>query len=246
MIKLGICGICGKMGRMIAKIAFLDDELKVAAGFEVEGHPDTGKDIGEILGIGEAGVAVSSDVKEGVKGIDVLIDFTSPGSSVMNADICMLNGKAIVIGTTGLSEDGEKAIKKYSKKIPIIYSPNMAPGVNLLFDIAAKCAKALGEDFDIKVDETHHIHKKDSPSGTAKMIAKRIKEACGRDVPIEAKRVGEVVGNHGIIFKGQFETIEIRHDAKSREVFAAGAVKAAKFLAGRKPGLYGMGEVLGL
>jgi 4-hydroxy-tetrahydrodipicolinate reductase len=107
-------------------------------------------------------------------------------------------------------------------------------------------ARVLGRDFDIKVDETHHVHKKDSPSGTAKMIARVIKEASGKEVPIEAFREGEVIGNHGIVFDGEFENLEIRHDAKSRDVFAAGALEAAKFVAGKTPGLYSMTDVLGL
>ena len=152
----------------------------------------------------------------------------------------------MVIGTTGITPEGEEKIKKASKKIPIVFSPNMSVGVNLLFKIVAEAAKVLGEDFSIKIDETHHIHKKDSPSGTAKMIAKKIKEAVGIEAPIKAFRKDEVVGNHGIVFDGKQENIEIRHDAKSREVFVLGAVKAAKFVIDKNPGLYSMADVLGL
>jgi 4-hydroxy-tetrahydrodipicolinate reductase len=152
----------------------------------------------------------------------------------------------LVIGTTGLDAEAEKAIREAAKTIPIVFSPNMAIGVNLLFNLVREGARVLGKDFRIKIDETHHVHKKDSPSGTAKMIAGIIKEASGVDAPVEAFREGEVIGNHGIVFDGEYEKLEIRHGAKSRDVFAAGAIKAAKFAAKKEAGLYSMADVLGL
>jgi len=152
-----------------------------------------------------------------------------------------------VIGTTGIGAGGEKKIAEAAKEIPIVFSPNMAIGVNVLFNIVAEAARALGNaGFSIKVDETHHVHKKDSPSGTAKMIGRVIKEASGKDAPIKAFREGEVIGNHGIVFESEFETLEVRHDARTRDVFAAGALKAAAFVAGKEIGLYSMADVLGL
>jgi len=245
MVTIGIAGACGKMGKMIAGIALKDSEVKIGLALERADCPQAGKDLGEVLGSGVLDVAVSSDVKN-VKDAGCIIDFTLPEPTLGHVKACVEAGVPMVIGTTGFTPEGEAAIKKASERIPIVFSPNMAAGVNILFKIVAEAAKALGPDFDIKVDETHHVHKKDSPSGTAKMIARVIRESSGKDVPIEAFREGEVIGNHGIVFEGKFETLEIRHDAKSREAFAAGAVKAAKFLAGKRPGLYSMFDVLGI
>ena len=238
MVKIGIAGICGKMGRRIADLADRDADIKVVSGLEKEGDPSVGKK--------EKGVIVTSDPGEACEGIDCFIDFTLPGPTLAHMEVCREKGVPMVIGTTGVDTEGEQRIREAAKSIPIVFSPNMAVGVNLLFNIVREAARVLGRDFDIKVDETHHVHKKDSPSGTAKMIARVIREASGKEVPIEAFREGEVIGNHGIVFDGKFENLEIRHDAKSRDVFAAGALEAAKFLADKAPGFYSMADVLGL
>ncbi len=246
MLKIGIGGACGKMGMRIAALAMKDPELMVAAALERDDCPETGKDLGLVIGAGDAGVTVVSDADEACGNIDCLIEFTLPGPTLEHVDVCKRKGVSMVIGTTGFDPEGEKKIKEAADSIPIVFSPNMAIGVNLLFNLVKEAARVLGRDFSIKVDETHHIHKKDSPSGTAKMIARVIKEASGIDVPVEAFREGEVIGNHGIVYEGEYETLEIRHDAKSRDVFASGALRAAMFLAGKEPGLYSMGDVLGL
>jgi 4-hydroxy-tetrahydrodipicolinate reductase len=246
MIRLGICGACGKMGKMITALAAKDKEFKIVSALEREGHESAGKDLRSATGIDIPGVKITTDLNAAFTGIDCMIDFTLPEPTLTHLKAAVSKKVAMVIGTTGLKAEDEKIISEAAKAIPIIFSPNMAPGVHLLFNIVAAAAKALGKDFSISVDETHHVHKKDSPSGTAKMIARVIKEASGKDVPVEAFREGEVVGNHGIIFKSEFETLEIRHDAKTREVFAAGSLKAAKYLAGKPAGLYRMADVLGL
>ena len=151
-----------------------------------------------------------------------------------------------MIGTTGFTSEGEEKIREAAKKIPIVFSPNMAAGVNLVFKMVSEVAKVLGKDFLMKIDETHHVHKKDSPSGTAKKIASCISEACGKDPSVEAFREGEVIGDHGVVFDGEYERIEIRHSAKDRDIFASGALRAAKFLKDRPAGLYGMADVLGI
>jgi len=234
------------MGGRIADLAMQEEDVEIGAVFEQEDNPMVGKDLGEVLGTRETGIKVSPELGKTMVKIDCLIDFTSPVATLENVRVCADKKIPIVIGTTGLDEKTESVIVKASKEIPVVYSPNMSIGVNLLFGLVREAAKVLGRDFFIKVDETHHVHKKDSPSGTAKMIAKIIKEACGKDVPIEAFREGEVVGNHGVVFDGEYERIEIRHEAKSRDVFVVGAIKAAKFVAGKKPGLYKMTDVLGL
>jgi 4-hydroxy-tetrahydrodipicolinate reductase len=169
-----------------------------------------------------------------------------PEPTLEHLAVCRAQKTPMVIGTTGLDASAEKKIAEAAADIPIVFSPNMAVGVNVLFNIVREAARVLGGSCSIKVDETHHVHKKDSPSGTAKMIGRVIREASGVDAPIEAFREGEVIGNHGIVFEGEYEVLEIRHNAKTRDVFAAGAIKAAKFLAGKAPGLYDMADVLGL
>lgn len=247
MVNIGISGVCGKMGRRIASLAFKDPSMKIAAALERADSPDAGKDLGTVLGLKEElGVKVATDLAKINGKVDCLIEFTLPGPTLEHLEICRAKGIPMVIGTTGMDAEGESKIKKAAEKIPIVFSPNMAVGVNILFKIVAEAARALTPDFQIKVDETHHVHKKDSPSGTAKMIARVIKESSGVDAPVEAFREGEVVGNHGIIFESEYENLEIRHDAKSRDVFAAGALKAAAFAAGKKAGLYSMADVLGL
>ncbi|MBU1083833.1 MAG: 4-hydroxy-tetrahydrodipicolinate reductase [Candidatus Omnitrophota bacterium] len=246
-MNIGIAGACGKMGKMITRQLFRDPEIKKISAFERGDSPDIGKDMADILGNTERrGTPVLGDLR-GIHGtVDCLIDFTFPGPTLEHLSVCVKERIPMVICATGFSKDEEKRIEDAAKVIPIVFSPNMAIGMNLVFKIVKEVAKVLGKDFEITVDETHHIHKKDSPSGTAKMIAKKIEESAGRSVPIEAKREGEVVGNHGIIFDGEYENIEIRHDAKSRDVFAKGAIKAAKFVIGKTPGLYTMADVLGL
>jgi len=244
MTKIAIAGACGKMGMKIANIALKDLETEITSAFEKEGMDKIGSDLGVVLGTNEVGIKVTSDFVEASGNIDAVIDFTLPEPTLEHLEKCVKNKIPIVIGTTGFRSEGEAKIAEAAKKIPVVFSPNMAIGVNVVFKLLKEASRVLGKSFEIKVDETHHVHKKDSPSGTAKKIANVIKEASGIDAPIEAFR--EVVGNHGIIFDGEYENIEIRHDAKDRDVFAKGAIEAAKFIASKEPGLYDMADVLGL
>ncbi len=246
MIRIGICGVCGKMGTRIAGLAVREQDFEIVSALENEGHPAIGKDVGDVLGLGKLGIKVLSVMEEVPADIDCVINFTLAGAALEHVRQCVDNGIPMVIGTTGFDPDGENTIMEASEKIPIVFSPNMAMGVNLLFDLVRRAASVLGPGFSIKVDETHHVHKKDSPSGTARMIARIIKDACGKDVGVKAIRKGEVIGEHGVVFDGEYEVLEIRHKARSRDVFAAGALKAARFASGRKPGLYSMADVLGL
>lgn len=246
MLKIGISGACGRMGRRIADIAVNDPETDISVALERRDAPEIGESYGKIIDADVPEIKVVSDLDSVADEMECLIDFTLPEPTIEHVKICSVKGVPMVIGTTGLDAAQEDVIKKASEKIPIVFSPNMSIGVNVLFNIVREAARVLGRDFDIKVDETHHVHKKDSPSGTAKMIGKVIKEAAEIDAPIEAFREGEVVGNHGIVFESGYETLEIRHDAKSRDVFAAGAVKAAKYAADKPAGLYSMADVLGI
>ena len=244
-MKIGISGICGRMGKRIAALA-LKDGVAVGGALEIADAPDIGKGLNEIIEGADASVKVSSDLAEICADIDCFIEFTFPEPTLEHLQICKEKGKAMVIGTTALDADAEAKIKEASASIPIVFSPNMSIGVNLLFRLVREAARVLEEGFDMRIDETHHVHKKDSPSGTAKMIKRVMENVVDKDIPVEAFREGEVVGNHGIVFESENETLEIRHDAKSRDVFAAGAVKAAKFLADKKTGLYTMADVLDL
>lgn len=246
MVRVAVAGSCGKMGKRIVSLGLRDPEILLVSALEREGIPEKGVDIGTVAGNGPVGVLVSDEVDSACDDADCMIDFTLPGPCLDHVTMCVSKGASMVIGTTGFDADGESKIREASKLIPIVFSPNMAVGVNVVFRILAEAARVLGHDFSIKIDETHHVHKKDSPSGTAKMLAEVVRSSSGVLPGIEAFREGEVIGRHGIVFEGEFEKIEIRHEAKTRDVFAAGALEAAKFIKGKTPGLYSMSDVLGL
>jgi dihydrodipicolinate reductase len=223
-VKICVSGSKGKMGSRIIELSKDDAELELAGSF----------DIGDEA---EASVAAS----------DCLIEFTSPEATMEHLMLCEKLGKAMVIGTTGLADAEREKVQSAARKIPVVFSPNMSVGVNLLFKMVADAAKVLGTEYHVEVVEAHHTEKKDSPSGTAKEIARIVKELKGDgDVPIESIREGEIVGEHTITFDSDVDTIEITHSAKTRDIFAKGALKAAKWLAGKSNGLYTMKDVLAL
>jgi len=197
----------------------------------------------ELVGAFDAG----DDAEPLIAACNCLIEFTSPEATMDHLALCEKLGKAIVIGTTGLSAAEQEQIRSAAMKIPVVFSPNMSVGVNLLFKIIADAAKALGQDYHIEIVEAHHEHKKDAPSGTAKEMARIVEEARGgAQVPIESVREGEIVGEHTITFESDVDVIEITHSAKTRDIFVKGAIKAAKFLTGKTSGLYTMKNVLAL
>jgi len=245
-MRIGINGIAGKMGKRIAVLASVEKDVTIRVAIEVPSSPVIGKKLSEVIEFSGEDIVISSSLEKVCADIDCLIDFTSAESSLNCLDVCRKNNVAMVIGTTGFTKEEEEKIRIAAQEIPIVFSPNMAEGVNVLFDIVRRAVRVLKDDFCIKIDETHHVHKKDSPSGTAKMIQKVIRGATEETIPVKASRIGEVIGIHGIIFENEYEKLEIRHNAKSRDVFAAGAIKAAKFTTGKKPALYDMADVLGL
>ncbi|MFA6355801.1 MAG: 4-hydroxy-tetrahydrodipicolinate reductase [Candidatus Omnitrophota bacterium] len=237
MVKIAICGCAGKMGTRIFNIAEKDRDVKVVLGLEAKGHPS----VGSKLGGGEV-----SDNCDDVAQSDVIIDFTVPEATMEHLDAAVRNKKAIVIGTTGFSEPQMDRIKEAAGKIPVVLSPNMSIGVNLLFRLVKDAAEKLSGDYTVRMVEAHHIHKKDSPSGTAKKLAQIIKESSMREVEdIKSIREGEIVGDHKVTFEGLYDIIELSHSAKTRDIFAKGAIAAAKFVAGKKPKIYDMQDVLG-
>jgi len=258
MVKIIVSGVCGRMGSRIFNLAGEDKELQIVAGLEKKGHPDIGKEL-------PGGVKISSELEKIVHLTDVLIEFTTPEATLEHLEIVSKAKKAIVIGTTGFTEEEMNKIKKIAQNIPLVISPNMSVGVNLLFRLVKEVAGVI-PDYDIEIIEAHHNQKKDAPSGTALKLAQIIAQELNRDlgkvalygrqgivgprkkdeIAIFALRAGDIVGEHNIIFATQGERIELIHRAHSRDTFARGALRATKWVVKQPPGLYDMIDVLGL
>jgi 4-hydroxy-tetrahydrodipicolinate reductase len=235
MIKLGIAGVCGRMGRRIFELASQDKDFELNLALEKKGTPAIGRDIGKLK--------ISSS-PDGLFLVDVFIDFTAPEATEANLDYAARYRKALVLGTTGLSEAQLKKVEEVSSVVPVVFSVNMSVGVNTLFSILPEIAKKLGPDYSIEIVEAHHKAKKDAPSGTAKKFGQILTEVTRREIPVHAIRLGDIIGDHTIIFCGNSERIEIKHQAHSRDLFAQGALKAAKWVFGKPAGLYSMQDVL--
>ncbi len=238
MIKLAISGCQGRMGARIVTLAQADNKFKITTLLEHANHPDLNKEIN--------GVKIASNASA-LKGAGVLIEFTAPDATMIHLEECVKQKVKMVIGTTGLSEAQIKKIKQASRKIPIVFSSNMSVGVNLLFKLASELAAKTAGNYKVKIVEAHHVHKKDTPSGTAKTIAQVIEAASGKKVTdVESIREGEIIGNHDVTFESEVDTITIGHHAKTRDIFVQGSLVAAKFVAKKKSGLFNMQDVLGL
>ncbi len=236
MLKIAVSGAAGKMGGRIITLIGQDKDLRLVVALEKKGHERIGDLIGEVK---------ISDDPELIKDADCLVEFTTPQATIEHLDFVVRNKKSMVIGTTGFSDQQKRRIKEISKEIPVVFSPNMSIGVNLLFRLVREAAAKLAPDYTVNITEAHHIHKKDAPSGTAKRLAQIIKEVSGKDVlDIRSIREDEIVGDHKVIFDGPFDKLELSHSAKSRDIFARGAIEAAKFVAGKGPGLYDVQDVL--
>jgi 4-hydroxy-tetrahydrodipicolinate reductase len=266
MLRIVVCGACGRMGKRIIACAAEERGITVAGAVERAGHPCLGADAGECAGAGRTGVAVSADLASAARGADVIVDFSGREAAARNAGAAASLGKPIVIGTTGLGDAEMRAVRKASGKVACLVAPNMSVGVNLLFRVAAEVARVLGDDYDVEIVETHHRLKKDAPSGTALALARAVAESRGIDlskgavygrkgepgerprgqIGIHAVRQGDIVGDHVVSFAAAGERVELAHRATSRDTFARGALRAARWIAGRAPGMYGMGDVLGL
>lgn len=246
MIKIVISGISGKMGARIGALAGQDKNIEIAGALEASSNSAVGKDAGEILGIGKINKKVESDFNKVVSSCDVLIEFTGVPVTMEHLEIAVKNKKAMVIGTTGFSKGEIGKINEASKKIPVVFSPNMSVGANLMFKITEEIAKALGENYEAEIVEAHHNQKKDAPSGTAKRLGEAVSKIKGKIPPIHSVRLGDIVGDHTVMFAGNGERIELTHRAHSRDAFAKGALDAAKFLIGKNPGLYTMSDVIGI
>ena len=267
MRSVVIAGAAGRMGKRLVDLVNAQAGLKVVGALEYSEHPLLGKDAGEVAGIGRLEVPLVGNLNE-LDGNDaeVMIDFTAPQATLANLDWAVAEQVSMVIGTTGMSVEERGLLARAACEIPIVFAPNMSVGVNVLFKIVAEVAAILGEDFDVEILEAHHRLKKDAPSGTAVHLGEIVAETLGRDyqsdavftrhgftgertqreIGMQTLRAGDIVGEHTVMFGGMGERLEIIHRAHSRDNFAAGAVRAALWLAGREPGLYDMQDVLGL
>ncbi len=238
MIKLAVSGCQGRMGQRITQLALEDKQFTLTTLLENKNHPQVAEKIN--------GLTIHSDPSN-LSGSDVLIEFTSPEATLIDLEACVKYGIKMVIGTTGFSSEQSKKIRAAAKKIPIVFSSNMSVGVNLLFRLAQMTASKTKKNYAMNLTEAHHIHKKDSPSGTAKTLAEIAETASGQKVSdIKSVREGEIIGDHTITFESDEDIITISHHAKNRDIFVKGALVAAKFLTDKKTGLYDMQDVLGL
>jgi 4-hydroxy-tetrahydrodipicolinate reductase len=249
------------MGRTLIEMVLQARDLELAGAIEVPGNPLIGRSAGELVGLPST-VKIAAGVPEG----DCLIDFTRPGGALANLEQCLAKGMRMVIGTTGFSQKENERIAEGAKRIAIVQAPNMSAGVNVAFTLAETAARTLGEGYDVEIIEAHHRHKVDAPSGTALRFGEGVARALGRDlsrdsvhgrkgqvgerkpgaIGFHAIRGGDIVGEHTVMFAGEGERLEITVRSASRATYAAGALRAARFLAGKRSGLYDMQDVLGL
>jgi len=261
--KLIVSGAAGRMGKRIISLATETGEFDIMGAVERQDHPDVGKDAGLVAGMQPINVELGSTYPDGG---DVVIDFSQPAAAEKTIDYCTENSAALVLGTTGLSDEQRKKIETASEKIPVICATNMSVGMNVLFSLVGKVASMLGDEYDIEIIEQHHRFKKDAPSGSALTLAENICKATVRGFPdslihgrdgketlrqegsigIHAIRAGDITGEHSVIFCTLGEKLTLNHTAHSRDTFARGALRAAKWLIGKEPNLYSMADVLGI
>jgi 4-hydroxy-tetrahydrodipicolinate reductase len=264
-IRVCIAGSSGRMGRTLLEGVFASADLALSGALEQSGHALLGRDAGDWMGH-TSGVIITDEVKTALAASQVLIDFTRPEATLKHLELCLATGCALVIGTTGFSEEQRQQIAQAAKQIPIVMAPNMSMGVNVTLALLDLAARVLQPGFDIEIIEAHHRHKVDAPSGTALRMGEVVAAARGlklKDVAVYGRegitgerhadtigfatvRGGDVVGDHTVAFLGTGERVEVTHKASSRATFAQGALQGARFLAGRAPGLYDMQDVLGL
>jgi len=266
MTRIAITGVAGRMGKTLVEACEIADGAKLTAAIERPGSSFVGSDSGEVAGVGKNGIAIVDDISKVVESFDVLIDFTSPESTMKNVAACRAAGKRLVIGTTGLTDANKLEIREAASDIAIVFAPNMSVGVNLCLKLLEIAARVMNDDIDIEIIEAHHRHKVDAPSGTALAMGEVVARALGRDlkecavygregktgernrttIGFETIRAGDIVGDHTVMFAGLGERVEITHKASSRMTFAKGAVAAAKWLMNNKKGQFDMQDVLGL
>jgi len=258
-----IAGAAGKMGRRLVALAAADPELRLAGAFELSGSEFLGQDAGELAGVGRLDLPLAAAPP---KQADVLLEFTTPEGTRRIAELAAARGMALVSGTTGLGPAEEQALDAAARQVPVLWAPNTSTGVNVLAALVAEATRLLGPGWEVEIVEAHHDRKADAPSGTALGLAETVAAARGQqleqvrvdgrkgrtgprppeEIGLHALRMGALVGEHTVYFAGGEEVLLLGHRAGSRDAFAAGALRAAKWLAGRKPGRYTMRQALGL
>jgi 4-hydroxy-tetrahydrodipicolinate reductase len=264
VIRIAIIGVTGRMGRAIVRAASESSDTEVGAGLAPATSTDLGKDVGELAGLSALGVRVTSELQAALAQCDVAIDFSNASATAANVAACRAARRAVVIGTTGFSDEALQAVNEAAADIPVLVAPNTSLGITLLIEMVRAASKALPESFDIEIWEAHHRHKRDAPSGTALALGRAAAEGRGQDlskvgvgsrsgdsprkpgeIGFAVTRGGDIVGEHSVIFAGAGEVLTLGHRATDRSIFAQGAVRAAAWLAGRSPGRYGMRDVVG-
>lgn len=260
-MKIALYGAAGRMGRAIVGLARDAGDLEIVGAIDHHGSPHLGQDVGVLAGVGNLGVMVDADVGSGLLGADVVVDFTIAPAFDPMLRAAMQHGVAVVSGTTRLTEESVALIDKASEKIPVLWAPNMSVGVQVLAKLVRDAVSALGADYDVEIVETHHNQKADAPSGTATFLEQAARSARGElvaqhgregqvgkrkpsEIGMHAVRGGGVVGDHTVHLISEHDRIEITHRAMRRELFAAGALRAARFLAGKAPGRYTLADVI--
>lgn len=265
-VRIAVSGCAGKMGRAVLRETARNPRTDIAAGVERADNPSIGSDLGALFGAPPIGIVVGADLLQALAGADALIVFSTPSAAIEHVRFAAESGVALVVGTTGFSTDQEEAIATAARSIPIVKTSNFSLGVALLSSLVEEAARRLSDDFDIEIFEAHHRDKIDAPSGTALTLAEAA--ARGRDIPLKERAVrirdgvvgprragdigfsvrrgGGLIGDHEVAFVSGEEMITLAHRALDRSLFAKGAIAAAIWAPGRKPGLYGMRDVLGL
>jgi len=265
-VKVGIAGCLGRMGQELVRQILSDKNFTFVGGFEHKSHPKIGKKINLIIDVNSK-VIVTNNAESVFKLADVVIDFTTPHSTLSNAKIASITKTALVIGTTGINNTQKNKIKIFSKKTPIFMSSNMSIGVNLLFNLVRQAASSLKDtDYDIEIAETHHKHKVDAPSGTALSLGeyvargrkikldknkvldrtKSLKKRKDGDIGFSVTRGGEIAGEHTVSFIGKNDRVDLIHKANNRSIFVKGALKASLFISKKKSGYFDMKDLIGL
>jgi 4-hydroxy-tetrahydrodipicolinate reductase len=266
MADVVVAGAAGRMGSRLVTLLQQESELRLVGALEAPGHAALGRDAGETAGVGRIGIPIGADT-DALLGKDrILIEFSVPEASLAHVREVLHHGGRAVIGTTGFSPVQREELARIGRSIPLLVSPNMSVGVNVAFKVLADMARLLGDEYDVEIVETHHRFKKDAPSGTAMRMAEVVAQALGRDlattavydrheklaersrkeIGMAALRSGDVVGEHTVVFGSLGERLELTHRAHSRDNFARGALRGARFIATAAPGLYSMQDVLGL
>ncbi|MEQ8861623.1 MAG: 4-hydroxy-tetrahydrodipicolinate reductase [Pseudomonadales bacterium] len=265
MTRVAVTGAAGRMGRTLIRAIHEADDLTLGAALERSGLSLLGADAGELVAVGNLGVALGDDLAAAAGAFDTLIDFSIPDATLANVAVCEAHGKGLVIGTTGFDDAGLTRIRRAAERIPILMAPNMSVGVNVTFKLLEMAARAFGDEVDVEIIEAHHRDKIDAPSGTAVRMGEIVARALERDlaevavygregitgprrretIGFATVRAGGIVGEHTVLFAGNGERIEITHRAESRMNFAQGALRAVRYLGGHEHGLFDMQDVLG-